>query len=217
VRSPLLVALVAALVAAAAVLAGAAFGPIACLFALPAALAGLALRARWLEREAALRRLAAVDPLTGLGNGRLLTERLAYEVARHRRSRRRFAVLALDLDGFKRVNDRFGHLAGDDVLREVAQAIERTTREQDTVVRQGGDEFCVLAPETDHAQAEHLAFRVREAVRTAVGGLEGMGVSVGFAVFPDDGVLPDALLEHADLAQTDAKRRVHAQRPRRAA
>jgi diguanylate cyclase (GGDEF)-like protein len=211
-----MVAFGAALTAAALVLAGAALGPVACLLAVPAALAALAARARIGAREAELRRLASVDPLTGLGNARLLADRLAYEIARHRRHQRRLAVLVLDLDGFKRVNDRFGHLAGDEVLREVARAFGQVTREQDTVVRQGGDEFCVLAPETDGAQAEALAARLRTAVRTAVGGLEGLSVSVGAAVYPDDGTRGDELLDRADRAQADAKHRVRGRRPRAA-
>ena len=117
----------------------------------------LALRAR-LERERdAMRRFALRDPLTGLANRRALDERLGYEIARHTRHGESFAVLALDLDGFKAVNDRFGHDAGDELLRETAAALVEVVRAQDTVVRLGGDEFCVLAPQTGQASADQLS------------------------------------------------------------
>src|SRR4051794_39031089 len=80
------------------------------------------------ERDS-LRRSALHDPLTGLSNRRGLDERIDYEIARHARERRRFAVVAIDLDGFKRVNDRFGHAAGDELLRDVAEALEDAVRE----------------------------------------------------------------------------------------
>ena len=102
------------------------------------------------ERERnALRQTALTDPLTGLANRRSLLSRIDYEIARHTRSRGTFALIMLDLDGFKQLNDRFGHPTGDDLLRDVAIALKRAVRDQDTVARIGGDEFCVLAPETD--------------------------------------------------------------------
>ncbi len=206
-RADLLTVLVAVLATAGVVLAAQLVGARAFALCLVAAVAALLARRRLLVREARLRLLAKVDPLTGVGNARLLGERLSYEIARHQRHRRRFAVFMLDLDGFKRVNDRFGHPAGDEVLREVARALVRATRDQDTVVRQGGDEFCVLAPETGWQQADVVSARMQEAVRRAVGGLEAMSVSVGHAVFPDEGGTAEALLERADAAQTEAKRR----------
>ncbi|HSD78813.1 MAG TPA: GGDEF domain-containing protein, partial [Solirubrobacteraceae bacterium] len=129
-------------------LAGAAVGPGAVLLALPAALVAAALRARAERRGAALRRASLLDPLTGLANRRLLHERLEAELARHRRHGGPVAVLALDLDGFKGVNDRFGHPVGDEVLRDVAHALRRALRAEDVAARAGGDEFWVLAPET---------------------------------------------------------------------
>ena len=119
----------------------------------------------------------------------------------------------LDLDGFKTVNDRFGHAAGDEVLREVARQLQRTVRDQDTVVRQGGDEFCVLAPETGWREAERLAERLGYAVARAVGGLEGITASIGFAVFPDEGATAETLLSRADANETAAKRRARQARP----
>jgi diguanylate cyclase (GGDEF)-like protein len=175
----------------------------------------LALRAR-LERERdAMRRFALRDPLTGLANRRALDERLGYEIARHTRQGEVFAVLALDLDGFKAVNDRFGHDAGDEVLCETADALVGAVRAQDTVVRLGGDEFCVLAPQTGEAAAEHLADRVRAALAGVTTGVSGLSASIGAAVFPADGTTPDGLLAAADQAAIVAKR--HRRRERRAA
>jgi diguanylate cyclase (GGDEF)-like protein len=188
-------------------LAGAQAGPVAMLLALPAgAIIGLSAR-RASVREEGLKVLTQQDALTGLGNRRLLHERLAYEISRHRRHERRFSLLALDLDGFKNVNDRFGHQAGDEILREVSRALTRVVRDQDTLVRMGGDEFCVLVPESEFADAEQLAGRLRSAVRGAVSGLDSLAVSVGYAVFPDEGRTPEHLLERADAAAIEDKRR----------
>ena len=177
----------------------------------------LALRSR-LERERdAMRRFALRDPLTGLANRRALDERLGYEIARHTRHGESFAVLALDLDGFKAVNDRFGHEAGDELLREAAAALVEVVRAQDTVVRLGGDEFCVLAPQTGQASADRLTARVREALGGVTAGLSGLSASIGTAVFPADGITPESLLAIADLAALEAKRRSRSARPRRQA
>jgi diguanylate cyclase (GGDEF)-like protein len=206
--------------AAAAVLvglAGAAWGPAAIVLALPAALAGAAVARRAEVRERSLRALSERDALTGLVNRRGMEERLSYEVARHRRHERRFSVVAMDLDGFKAVNDRFGHDAGDEVLRAVARGLRQAVRDQDTVVRLGGDEFCVLAPEADDVQASHLTTRLREAVSEAVEGMGPLGVSAGWAVFPDDASTPAELLRVADEASLAAKRRRATSRARRAA
>jgi diguanylate cyclase (GGDEF)-like protein len=177
----------------------------------------LALRRR-LERERdAMRRFALRDPLTGVANRRALDERLGYEIARHTRHGELFTVLALDLDGFKAVNDRFGHDAGDELLRDAAAALVEVVRAQDTVVRLGGDEFCVLAPQTGDASAEHLTGRVREALAAITAGLSGLSASIGTAVFPADGTTPDALLAAADLAALEEKRRSRTGRARRQA
>lgn len=156
------------------------------------------LRERMQAGHDALRELAQSDPLTGVGNYRRLHARLTYEIARHKRSGRPLALLVLDLDGFKSVNDSLGHLAGDRLLRGVARALEDTVRAQDTVARQGGDEFAVLAPETGPAAAAAL-----EAVAA-----EKMPVraSVGWAIYPADGEERMLLLERADARQRAAKR-----------
>ena len=109
-----------------------------------------------------MRALATSDPLTGVGNYRLLHDRLAYEIVRHQRDHGNLAVLVLDLDRFKQVNERRGHAAGDDVLRRVGLTLRQSVRDGDTVVRQGGDEFAVLAPNTDATGATMLASRIRD-------------------------------------------------------
>jgi diguanylate cyclase (GGDEF)-like protein len=170
------------------------------------------------ERERrALRSTAMKDPLTGAANRRAFAERLRYEVARHARQQHEFAVVALDLDGFKAVNDRFGHQAGDELLRQVAEALALAVREQDTVARVGGDEFYVLAPETDRVGGERLEARVRSAVATVTTGLDSLSASIGFAIFPEDGDEPGALVETADAAAMDAKRLARADEGRQAA
>jgi diguanylate cyclase (GGDEF)-like protein len=207
VSRPLVAAVGAGLAVAAAVLAGARWGVPALALAAPAAFAGALMHRRAVIRMRALHRLSRHDPLTGLGNRLLLAERLEYEVLRHRRHERPLAALALDLDGFKAVNDRYGHPAGDEVLIAVARALRLAVREQDTIVRIGGDEFCVLAPETDRYAATHLAERLRDAVAEGVAGMGTLGVSVGFALLPHDARTPRQLLARADAAAMAAKPR----------
>jgi diguanylate cyclase (GGDEF)-like protein len=171
-----------------------------------------------LERERdVLRDYALSDPVTGIANRRSLLMRANYEIERHRRARRRFALLMLDLDGFKLLNDRFGHAAGDDLLRDVATALRHAMRGQDTVARFGGDEFCVLAPETDEHGAERLSARVTTAVRDVSAGLETVAGSVGVAIFPADGVTVSDLMRVADERLLEAKRRRPAGRSKRRA
>jgi diguanylate cyclase (GGDEF)-like protein len=152
-----------------------------------------------LEGSAAeLRELAACDPLTEVGNYRLLHERLDAEIARHDRDDAQLAVLLIDLDRFKQVNERRGHAAGDDVLRRVARTLRETVRPQDTVARQGGDEFAVLSPDTDAEGAAMLAARIRDRLSRVQFAGDSIGATVGCAVFPDHGRTPGELLTHAD-------------------
>jgi diguanylate cyclase (GGDEF)-like protein len=176
-----------------------------------------AVRRRLEGERSAMRRWALTDPLTGAVNRRGLAERIDYEVARHARQRHRFAVVMIDLDGFKLVNDRFGHPAGDELLRDVAASLREAVRDQDTVARLGGDEFCVLAPETDRGGGEHLADRIRAAVSRVTTGLDSLSASVGVALYPDDGGSAREVLGSADAAQIEAKRASPARRARRAA
>ncbi len=177
----------------------------------------VAVRERLVGERDALRISASTDPLTGVANRRSLISRTEYEISRHRRSRRSFALLMLDLDGFKLLNDRFGHAAGDDLLVEMAAAVQSAVRDQDTVARIGGDEFCVLAPETDAAGARKLAIRVMRAVGRVTAGVESLGASPGLAVFPHDGGTVQALLAAADEQLLAVKRRRHGRATRRAA
>jgi diguanylate cyclase (GGDEF)-like protein len=157
------------------------------------------------RRQQELEELAVRDPLTGVGNYRLLSDRLAYEIARHGRSGGSLTVMLLDLDGFKEINDTFGHLVGDRVLIEVARGIDRTLRSQDTLARQGGDEFSILAPETDGEHAIGLARRVEEAVSAATNG--SVTTSVGWVTFPDQAEDADSLLSLADTELRGSKAR----------
>jgi diguanylate cyclase (GGDEF)-like protein len=169
------------------------------------------------ERERnALRTTALTDPLTGLANRRSLLSRIDYEIARHSRSQGTFALIMLDLDGFKLLNDRFGHPTGDDLLRDVAGALRRAVRDQDTVARIGGDEFCVLAPETDEPGTDRLLSRINTAVARVTAGVDALAASAGAASFPEDGTNPQAILQAADERLLAAKRRLPRQRRRAA-
>ena len=157
----------------------------------------------------ALWALARRDELTGVGNYRGLQERLAEEIARHRRHSRQFALVLLDLDGFKAVNDRFGHLEGDRLLAEVGVALSEEVRTEDSVFRQGGDEFAVIVPEAHAEEAEEIAGRLRARIaRRGFGSDERQPLSAatGFAMFPADGATAEALLGCADGDLFAAKR-----------
>jgi diguanylate cyclase (GGDEF)-like protein len=177
----------------------------------------IAVRERLEHERDAMRDFALSDPLTGIANRRSLLWRAEYEIARHTRARRNFALVMIDLDGFKLLNDRFGHAAGDGLLHDVASGLKRSMRAQDTVARIGGDEFCVLAPETEERGTETLAARIAHAVGAATVGVETVRASVGIAVFPEDGVTAGALLAVADERLLEAKRARQRARGRRRA
>jgi diguanylate cyclase (GGDEF)-like protein len=204
----------------AAALTGLQARPSVALLAIVVAASGavlVAMRER-LEREREmLRDFALSDPVTGIANRRSLLLRADYEISRHERAQRSFALVMLDLDGFKQLNDRFGHAAGDDLLRDVAAALSHAMRAQDTVARFGGDEFCILAPETDEPGTAGLARKVSEAVREVSAGMDAVGGSVGVAVFPADGTTLAVLMQAADERLLEAKRRRHRGRPQRRA
>jgi diguanylate cyclase (GGDEF)-like protein len=166
----------------------------------------VAVRERMEAGQDALRALAQSDPLTGVGNYRRLYSRMSDEMARHRRSGQSLALLVMDLDGFKAVNDELGHPEGDRVLERVADALVGTVREQDTVVRQGGDEFAVLAPETGAEAAGALVARIERALDGIDAGGLPLAASVGWALFPDDAEERMALMEAADARQRAVKR-----------
>jgi diguanylate cyclase (GGDEF)-like protein len=146
--------------------------------------------------------LAATDPLTGCPNRRAFLQRLAAAVTRAGRAAPTVVCL-VDLDGFKGVNDRGGHAAGDAVLQLVAAALGGAVRETDTVARLGGDEFAVLAEVSPAVSAEQLAERLRDAV-AAVGRASGVTASVGVAAVRTGDDLHD-LLYRADSAMYRAK------------
>ena len=156
------------------------------------------LRERLEASEERYRRLAERDPLTGVANYRVLSEKLPAELERHRRYQHPLALIVIDLDDFKLVNDEHGHQYGDRVLQEVAGALMGTVRSNDTVVRHGGDEFSVIAPETDRAAARELASRLREALMEVDAGGKPVGACAGTAVFPEDADTLNQLLAHAD-------------------
>jgi len=159
--------------------------------------------------EEQVRHQAEHDALTGLPNRILFLDRLHQALATWRRQNARCAVMFLDLDKFKAINDTHGHQAGDIVLREVASRLRACVRRVDTVNRLGGDEFVVLLADIKGAdQAAHVAGAVTQAVARPidVGGIEvTLSVSIGIALCPDDGVEVEALLHHADVAMYHAK------------
>jgi diguanylate cyclase (GGDEF)-like protein len=154
----------------------------------------------------AYRRLSGEDGLTGVGNYRSMMQRLAQETARHSRRHREFALLTLDLDNFKQVNETQGHLVGDLVLATVGSTLELKVRAEDSVFRQGGDEFSVVAPETDRRQAEGLAERLEAALSQISSGDVELSATIGCAIFPHDGGEPAQLLDSADASLLARKR-----------
>ena len=151
------------------------------------------------------------DPLTGLPNRALLNDRLALAIAQAQRTSRRVAVLFLDLDRFKSINDLHGHDNGDRVLQEVARRFSAPLRSADTLARLGGDEFVAIIPQVDTPLAIAAVVDKLQAALLPPFSIDGcgvhLGVSVGCAVFPDDGLSPEALLESADAAMYQHKHR----------
>ncbi|MFN0090860.1 MAG: diguanylate cyclase domain-containing protein [Acidimicrobiales bacterium] len=173
--------------------------------------AALALAVDRRNTEIALRRQAFRDPLTGLPNRALFLDRLEHSLAASGRSGDDLAVLFLDLDGFKEINDRYGHEAGDQVLIEVAARLAQVVRPGDTVARLGGDEFTVLCSDVGPGQADVVAARLADAVRAPMrvpGVSEAISpaASVGVTVIGEDEASAAALLARADEAMYRAKR-----------
>ena len=151
-------------------------------------------------------RMAASDSLTGLANHRRLLEALENEIQRSRRTGRQFAVLLFDLDGLKKINDRFGHLTGSRAIKRLGIVLRNSSRSIDTPARYGGDEFAVVLPESGAREAELAAVRICD--KLAQDGEEPfVSVSVGQAVYPTDGTSIEQLLGAADLALYKMKRR----------
>jgi diguanylate cyclase (GGDEF)-like protein/PAS domain S-box-containing protein len=159
--------------------------------------------------EEAIRHQALHDPLTHLPNRLLLMDILAIELAKARRGKKRFAVLFLDLDRFKYVNDTLGHDIGDQLLKEVAERLRRNVRASDTVSRMGGDEFNILLTEIPHADVTiTIAQKVVDSFGKpfVIGGHEfHMSTSIGISVYPEDGETMEELFKNADTAMYHAK------------
>jgi diguanylate cyclase (GGDEF)-like protein/PAS domain S-box-containing protein len=157
------------------------------------------------KTEEKMRYQATHDALTGLSNYREFLDSLEQEVRRSQRNNRSFAVLLLDLDALKSINDRMGHLAGNQALKRLSEVMKEQCRSTDLAARYGGDEFTVLLIDADPGMARQIAARVQTALRA---GREqpSLSVSIGISVFPDDGRSAQELLEAADRELYQRKR-----------
>src|SRR6266852_1539042 len=156
-----------------------------------------------------VRQLAITDPLTGLANYRRLLDALDLEIKRYGRTGRPFAVLLLDMDGLKKINDAHGHLVGSRALCRVANILRIHCREIDTAARYGGDEFVLILPETDSEAAQGVAARISERLKND-DEEPAISVSAGTAIYPQDGRTIDELFGSADrtlYAAKDASKR----------
>jgi diguanylate cyclase (GGDEF)-like protein len=152
------------------------------------------------------------DSLTEAFNHRYFQETLSRELARHERSGQPIALIMLDIDDFKKINDRWGHPVGDVVLRGLVEELTKGVREMDTVARYGGEEFALIFPETTPAKAWVVADRLRKRVASRlftaphVEQALAVTISLGLATYPEDGSLKRVLIERADQALYQAKR-----------
>jgi diguanylate cyclase (GGDEF)-like protein len=172
-------------------------------------LAGIVFERRRAEEQ--LRRMAHFDALTGLPNRVLFLDRLKQTVAWAKRSKRQFALLYIDLDKFKFINDTHGHIVGDEVLKEVAERLRLCMRDADTAARLGGDEFAVLIADThdQHAPevvADKIIAHLSEPLRIA-GKQYQIGASIGISMYPEDSIEGEKLVGLADEAMYEAKRK----------
>ncbi|WP_293266380.1 EAL domain-containing protein [Neptunomonas sp.] len=159
--------------------------------------------------EAELHRIAHYDPLTSIPNRRLLGDRLVQTIAKSKRNNRSLAVCYLDLDGFKPVNDQYGHASGDLLLIEVTQRLLKILRDEDTLARLGGDEFVILFAEIEKAEEVDIALRrvlkvINEPIAVENNSVS-ISASIGVTIFPEDSADADTLLRHADQAMYRAK------------
>jgi len=160
--------------------------------------------------ELALEHRALHDPLTDLANRTLFFDRLQQSIHSARREQSQVALVMLDLDGFKAINDAYGHVIGDDVLRKLSERLRRGLRATDTAARLGGDEFALILPRVSNRTAVDRMVRRRLAIaqEPLIAGRRKINVrvSAGIAIHPDDGRDADILLRHADAAMYSAKR-----------
>ena len=161
------------------------------------------------KRQIALEHQALHDELTGLSNRVLLMDRLQYAIQYAKREQHSLALLIMDLDRFKEVNDTLGHSVGDHLLKEVGSRLMANLRQVDTVARLGGDEFAILLTDANAEQAEAIAQKVTEAIEMEFN-FDGfhlfIGSSIGIAVFPEHGTEAQSLIQRADVAMYVAKR-----------
>ncbi|QOR39209.1 EAL domain-containing protein [Billgrantia diversa] len=161
------------------------------------------------DNEERIRRLAYYDALTGLPNRRLLEDRLELAIRHAHRNQSRLAVIFVDLDHFKEVNDALGHAFGDELLVMMAERLQLRLREDDTLARLGGDEFLVLLPDLEEVdEVARVARRLVEAVREpcVIEGQEfRLGCSLGISLYPDDASTAESLVHNADVAMYRAK------------
>jgi diguanylate cyclase (GGDEF)-like protein len=160
-------------------------------------------------QEEHLRFMAQHDALTGLPNRTSMQQRLALAMELAKRNRKKLAVMLVDLDDFKRLNDARGHIVGDHALAAIAGRLRTSVRGSDTVARFGGDEFVVLAGELDRPEdAGMIAEKIADMVSVPLpvdGATERIGCSIGISVYPDDADTAEALIERADRAMYAAK------------
>ncbi|MDX1635170.1 MAG: diguanylate cyclase [Marinobacter sp.] len=166
-----------------------------------------------IEMQARMERLAQYDQLTGLPNRALFSDRLQTALARARRQQSRLALLFLDLNDFKTINDTYGHAVGDQLLQAVATRLSGSIRDMDTAGRMGGDEFVVLLETVEQADDARQVAEKLKAVLHEPYHLAGLSLrrspSIGWAVYPEDGDDSDSLIRHADHAMYRVKRGAH--------
>ncbi len=171
----------------------------------------LAIEAYAKQHEEEVFRLARLDPLTGLPNRTQFLDFLHHELSRSRRQKTMLALIFLDLDDFKKVNDSLGHLAGDRLLREVALHLKSVMRDTDVLARFGGDEFVALLTDLDHPDSHLIVSAKLQQALAPPFQLNGHEVfvhaSIGVALFPHHGSDPQVLFKHADAAMYEAKRK----------
>lgn len=168
---------------------------------LQTAVEGAQRRFETLKENAELRRLALTDALTGVSNHRYFWERMEAELSRAQRYGRPLSLIFCDIDNFKKFNDERGHRVGDEVLRKVAQTLDRARRSMDIVARYGGEEFAVILPECSRPAAADIARRFLSIVKDS----EGISLSAGVASYPDDAKSSTELVDRADRALLKAK------------
>jgi len=160
------------------------------------------------EQHEALEHMAMHDALTGLPNRTLFYDRLDQAIISARRDDESLAVLLMDLDNFKEINDALGHHIGDRVLMEIASRLNKVTRGGDTVARMGGDEFLMLLPSSDYKHSIQLIARITTILKNPFiidGRSFELGASIGLTLFPEDGEDPEILIQRADVAMYSAK------------